>query len=102
MMDVFRRQATRFGTRFLVGAATAVDFRKYPFELTVEKETVRAEALIISTGASAKLLGIESEKRLMGYGSSACATCDGACFKDKETVFVVGGATAMEEPTFLI
>ncbi len=101
MMDVFRRQATRFGTRFLFGAATAVDLRKYPFELTVEKETVRAEALIISTGASAKLLGIESEKRLMGYGVSACATCDGAFFKDKETVVVGGGDTAMEEATFL-
>jgi len=101
MMDVFRRQATRFGTRFLFGAATAVDLRKYPFELTVEKETVRAESLIISTGASAKLLGIESEKRLMGYGVSACATCDGAFFKDKETVVVGGGDTAMEEATFL-
>jgi thioredoxin reductase (NADPH) len=101
MMDVFRRQATRFGTRFLFGAATAVDLRKYPFELTVEKETVRAEALIISTGATAKLLGIESEKRLMGYGVSACATCDGAFFKDKETVVVGGGDTAMEEATFL-
>jgi thioredoxin reductase (NADPH) len=101
MMDVFRRQATRFGTRFLFGAATAVDLRKYPFELTVEKETVRAEALIISTGASAKLLGIESEKRLMGYGVSACATCDGAFFKDKETVVVGGGDTAMEEATLL-
>jgi thioredoxin reductase (NADPH) len=101
MMDVFRRQATRFGTRFLFGAASAVDLRKYPFELTVEKETVRAEALIISTGASAKLLGIESEKRLMGYGVSACATCDGAFFKDKETVVVGGGDTAMEEATFL-
>src|SRR6266481_5408580 len=101
MMDVFRRQATRFGTRFLFGAATAVDLRKYPFELTVEKETVRAEALIISTGASAKLLGIESEKRLMGYGVSACATCDGAFFKNKDAIVVGGGDTAMEEATFL-
>ena len=101
MMDVFRRQATRFGTRFLFGAATAVDLRKYPFELTVEKETVRAEALIISTGASAKLLGIESEKRLMGYGVSAVAGRAGAFFKDKETVVVGGGDTAMEEATFL-
>ena len=101
MMDVFRRQATRFGTRFLFGAVTAVDLRKYPFELSVEKETIRAEALIISTGATAKLLGIESEKRLMGYGVSACATCDGAFFKDKETVVVGGGDTAMEEATFL-
>src|SRR6266481_1451380 len=101
MMDVFRRQATRFGTRFLFGAATAVDLRKYPFELTVEKETVRAEALIVSTGATAKLLGIESEKQLMGYGVSACATCDGAFFRNKEAVVVGGGDTAMEEATFL-
>src|SRR5713101_3908628 len=101
MMDVFRRQATRFGTRFLFGAATAVDLRKYPFELTVEKETVRCESLIIATGASAKLLGIESEKRLMGYGVSACATCDGAFFKNKEVLVVGGGDTAIEEATFL-
>jgi thioredoxin reductase (NADPH) len=101
MMDVFRRQAERFGTRFITGEASAVDLRKHPFELTVEGQAVRTRALIISTGASAKLLGIESEKRLMGYGVSACATCDGAFFKDKEAVVVGGGDTAMEEAIFL-
>src|ERR1700730_14830957 len=101
MMEVFRRQAERFGTRFLTGVVTAVDLRKYPFELAVDGTMVMAEALIVATGASAKLLGIESEKRLMGYGVSACATCDGAFFKNKEAVVVGGGDTAMEEATFL-
>src|SRR5712671_7886854 len=101
MMDVFRRQAERFGTRFLTGAVTAVDLLKYPFELAVDGVMVMAEALIIATGATAKLLGIESEKRLMGYGVSACATCDGAFFKNKDAIVVGGGDTAMEEATFL-
>jgi thioredoxin reductase (NADPH) len=101
MMDVFRRQAARFGTRFMIGDASAVNLRTRPFELTVEEGVVRCEALIISTGASAKLLGLESEQRMMGYGVSACATCDGAFFKDKEVVVVGGGDTAMEEATFL-
>src|ERR1700719_3199224 len=101
MMDVFRRQAERFGTKFVFGEVTAVDLRKRPFELTAGTKTIGADALIVATGASAKLLGIESEKRLMGYGVSACATCDGAFFKDKEVVVVGGGDTAMEEATFL-
>src|ERR1700692_1759486 len=101
MMDVFRRQAERFGTRFLTGAVTAVDLLKYPFELAVDGVMVMAEALIVATGATAKLLGIESEKRLMGYGVSACATCDGAFFKNKDAIVVGGGDTAMEEATFL-
>src|SRR5277367_1061056 len=101
MMEVFRRQAERFGLRVTYGEASAVNLKTHPFELTVEDETIRAEALIIATGATAKLLGIESEKRLMGYGVSACATCDGAFFKDKETVVVGGGDTALEEATFL-
>jgi len=101
MMDVFRLQAERFGTKFVVGEVSAVDLRKRPFELTADARTIGAEALIIATGASAKLLGIDSEKRLMGYGVSACATCDGAFFKYKEAVVVGGGDTAMEEATFL-
>lgn len=101
MMEVFRRQAERFGTRIINGQATAVNLGKWPFEITVEKDLVKAQALIISTGASAKLLGIESEKRMMGYGVSACATCDGAFFKDKEVIVVGGGDTAMEEALFL-
>jgi thioredoxin reductase (NADPH) len=101
LMNVFRLQAERFGTKFITGQATAVDLDKRPFELTVDERTIAAHALIISTGASAKLLGLESEKRLMGYGVSACATCDGAFFKNKEAVVVGGGDTAMEEATFL-
>ena len=101
MMEVFRRQAERFGLRVTYGEASAVNPKVHPFELTVEGETIKAEALIIATGATAKLLGIESEKRLMGYGVSACATCDGAFFKDKEAIVVGGGDTAMEEANFL-
>jgi thioredoxin reductase (NADPH) len=101
MMEVFRRQVARFGTRFMLGDVSATDLRVRPFELTVEDKIVRCEALIVSTGASAKLLGIESEQRMMGYGVSACATCDGAFFKDKEVVVVGGGDTAMEEAIFL-
>jgi len=101
MMDVFRRQAERFGTRFMTGDVSKANLRGRPFELIVEEGIVRCEALIVSTGASAKLLGIESEQRMMGYGVSACATCDGAFFKDKEVVVVGGGDTAMEEALFL-
>jgi len=101
MMEVFRRQAERFGMRTTYGEASSVNLKAHPFELTVEGETIKAEALIIATGATAKLLGIESEKRMMGYGVSACATCDGAFFKDKEAIVVGGGDTAMEEATFL-
>ena len=101
LMDVMRRQVARFGTRFLSGEVSAAELSKYPFELTVDGEALRCEALIIATGASAKLLGIESEKRLMGYGVSACATCDGAFFKDKEVMVVGGGDTAIEEAAFL-
>jgi thioredoxin reductase (NADPH) len=101
MMEIFRRQAERFGTKFITGHASEVRLGKWPFEVVIEKETLKAQALIIATGATAKLLGIESEKRMMGYGVSACATCDGAFFKDKDVVVVGGGDTAMEEATFL-
>jgi thioredoxin reductase (NADPH) len=101
LMDVMRRQVERFGTRFLAGEVTAAKLGAYPFELTVDGAAIRCESLIIATGASAKLLEIESEKRLMGYGVSACATCDGAFFKNKEVLVVGGGDTAIEEATFL-
>jgi thioredoxin reductase (NADPH) len=101
MMDIFRRQAERFGTRFIAGSATEARLSSRPFELVVDSNTIAADALIIASGASAKLLGLESEKRLMGYGVSACATCDGAFFKGKEAIVVGGGDTAMEEATYL-
>ena len=101
MMDVFRRQVTRFGTRFMSGAVTEVRFGTRPFELVADDKVIKADSVIIATGATAKLLGIESEKRLMGYGVSACATCDGAFFKNKDAIVVGGGDTAMEEANFL-
>src|ERR1700738_1555135 len=103
LMNVFRLQAERFGTKFEVGEVKAVDLRKRPFELEMSVDTrmIGAEALIVSTGATAELLGIESETQLMGEGVRACATCDGAFFRNKEAVVVGGGDTAMEEATFL-
>jgi thioredoxin reductase (NADPH) len=101
LMEVMRRQVARFGTRFIAGDVSAAKLDVHPFELTVDGDVIRCEALIIATGASAKLLGIESEKRLMGYGVSACATCDGAFFKNKQVLVVGGGDTAMEEASFL-
>jgi len=101
MMDEFKAQAERFGTEIQFGQVTAVDFSKHPFEVKTDFETYRAEAVIISTGASARLLGLESESKLMGHGVSACATCDGAFFPDKEVLVVGGGDSAMEEANYL-
>lgn len=102
LMEEMKNQALRFGTEILNGEITSVDFSKRPFSLTVkEKDVYQSKTVIIATGASAKLLNLESEKRLMGYGVSACATCDGFFFKEKDVVVVGGGDTAMEEAFFL-
>jgi len=102
MMDRFRKQATRFGTRITQGQVTEVDLNQRPFTLKLDSgDSIRTKALIIATGASAKWLGLESEKTLQGKGVSACATCDGFFFRDQNVAVVGGGDTAMEEATFL-
>jgi thioredoxin reductase (NADPH) len=101
MMEDFKAQAERFGTEIKFEQIIGVDFSKRPFTLTSDFETVRAKAVIVCTGASAKLLGLPSESKLMGHGVSACATCDGAFFKNREVLIVGGGDTAMEEAMFL-
>lgn len=101
LMAEMKKQAERFGTRFLSRNVTKVDTTSRPFKVWVGNDMYQARALIISTGASAKYLGLPSERKLLGRGVSACATCDGAFFKNQEVVIVGGGDTAMEEATFL-
>jgi len=102
MMEIFKEQAKRFGTEVVLDTVTDLDVSARPFRVTLDGGgSVTADAVIVSSGASAKLLGIESEGRLMGHGVSACATCDGFFFKGKEVIVVGGGDTAMEEATFL-
>ena len=101
MMDLFRNQAKKFGAECFFKHVTKVDFSSKPFKVYVGDEEFLSETVILSTGASARMLGLEAEKDLMGYGISTCATCDGYFFKDKEIVVVGGGDSAMEEASFL-
>jgi thioredoxin reductase (NADPH) len=101
MMEDFRKQAERFGTEIRFEQIIEVDFKQRPFTLKTDFDAVQARAVIVSTGASARLLGLPSELELMGHGVSACATCDGAFFKDKHVMIVGGGDTCMEEAMFL-
>jgi thioredoxin reductase (NADPH) len=101
MMGLFRKQAERFGARMISNDVVSVDFSERPFAAAVPDTTYRADAVIIATGASARWLGIPGEERLRGHGVSACATCDGFFFRDREIVVVGGGDSAMEEALFL-
>ena len=101
LMDLMRKQAERFGTRILNREATKVDLGARPFVVEAEGETLHSRVLIIATGATPNLLGLNSEQRLMGRGVSTCATCDGFFFKDQEVAVVGGGDSAMEESLYL-
>src|SRR5689334_164741 len=102
LMEEMEAQARRFGTEFIEGTVTRVDLSRSPFQVTIDDtKTEQAEALIIATGASAKLLGLPSESHFMGFGVSACATCDGFFFREQEVLIIGGGDTAMEEANFL-
>jgi thioredoxin reductase (NADPH) len=101
LMEKFKQQAERFGTRFVLGEVTRVDFSRRPFQVWQDDTHYTAHAVIVATGASAKWLGIPSEKQYQGKGVSACATCDGFFFRGVDVAVVGGGDTAVEEATFL-
>jgi thioredoxin reductase (NADPH) len=101
MMERFQKQAERFGTRVIMEDATGIDLSQRPFQVRTDERAFSADALILATGAEARWLGLASEKRLQNLGVSACATCDGALYRDKAMAVVGGGDTAMEEALFL-
>jgi len=101
LIERMRKQAERFGARYIEGAVRAVDLSRPPFTLTLEGRTFHTRSLIVAAGASARMLGLESERKLLGHGLSTCATCDGYFFRDREIAVVGGGDSAMEEATFL-
>ena len=101
LMDKIRQQAQKFGAQSIYQQVSEIDFSKRPFKVVAEGKTYLGETVIVSTGATAKLLGIPSEAEYMGYGVSACATCDGFFFKNQHVVVVGGGDTAIEEASFL-
>ena len=101
LMGLFRKQAERFGTTFITDDTTDVDFSTHPFKVMVRSDVYTADAVVIATGAKARMLGIPSEQRLIGRGVSTCATCDGAFFKNQELLVVGGGDSALEEALFL-
>ncbi len=101
LIQRMKQQAARFGAEYMTGTVTAADLSRRPFRLTLENQTLETESLIIATGASARMLGLEAEKKLLGHGVSTCATCDGFFFRGKKLIVVGGGDTAMEEGLFL-
>ncbi len=101
LIERIRKQAERFGTRYAEGAVRSVDFTRRPFTLALDGREVKTRALIVAAGASARMLGLESEKLLLGHGLSTCATCDGYFFREREIAIIGGGDSAMEEATFL-
>lgn len=101
LVNEMREQATRYGARFITEDVDSIDLSKRPFFLKTDSSTIEADSLIIATGAKAKMLGLESEKRLVGRGVSTCATCDGFFYKNKKVIVVGGGDAALEEASFL-
>ncbi len=101
LVELMKKQAQRFGATYQIERVTGADLSRRPFTLTTEQDTYRCESLIVASGASAKLLGLESERQLIGHGVSTCATCDGFFFRGQRLIIVGGGDTAMEEAIFL-